>query len=1005
MEGASVGPDYDPQETEDYDDLQSVHQSVCEQRELGRRPIFQNIHRLKPHDELFYENVTLGGRVSVKAMLDSGSMACTLSSSVMPQLLQQKVLEAPTLEPTDVVLIGCGGSKTVPSGMCDLEVEIYGYKVIVPTLVVDGKCDDLIVGSNLLRYLVHRLKLERGLLNGDLSRPVKDCDPQKRLLSLMSAVEQCTEDVPDKVGSVKLKKAITLEPMTEHLVWGMLQQQHDVKAGCTVMLEPTSARSRPRSVIVGRTVAVLRNDGWLPLKVINPSDKAITLRRNAKLADVYACVALESFSDPKAENSSQPGFQQNVQLSDTNPIGGCDEHSLVTEISSLPDRPVPGKSSTQAGSHGTVLHSIGLSDIDIDSCEASTACKEKLIGLIAEFQSIFSRDKLDCGKAEGCLHRIRVVDEKPFRLPCRRIPPNQYEKLRQVLDEMEEREIIRKSSSEFASPLVLVWKKTGDMRICNDFRWLNARTIKDAHPLPHPADALAVLGGNAFFSTMDLTSGYYNVEVHHEDRKYTAFTSPFGLYEYNRMPQGLCNSPATFMRMMLSIFGDQNFLSLLCYLDDVLVFAPTEDLALERLKMVFQRLKDHNLKLAPKKCHFLQRSVKFLGHIVSADGIQTDPDKVAAIASLTESDLMEDGTNVPSQRKIRSFLGMVVFYQQFIEGCSSIAKPLFGLTTGRKGPRGLGRKRQQTQRKLSAADWTEECKQAFQQLKQALLDQVALAHPDFDKPFLLSVDASSCGLGAVLSQIPADGRTARPIAFASKSLSYAQSRYPAHRLEFFALKSAVCDKFHHWLRGHSFTVWTDNNPLTYILSKARLDACEQRWVAKLAPFQFDIKYIPGPKNVVADALSREPFVQSSTLQHLTRVPYEQLLAEAAAVGTNRVQEIFRWSAHPVNMSPEGNQPLTSQCATVAPVGSLTSQDVEAVFGAHNQSDMRVCPHALLLPQFSQTVLTSERVGSEVLPHDVLVERQRCDDVLSRVIFYVERGRRNELKNQLKLSSY
>ena len=214
---------------------------------------------------------------------------------------------------------------------------------------------------------------------------------------------------------------------------------------------------------------------------------------------------------------------------------------------------------------------------------------------------------------------------------------------------MEEREIIRKSSSDFASPLVLVWKKSGDLRLCTDFRWINARTIKDAHPLTHQADALAALGGNAFFSTMDLTSGYYNVEVHEDDKKYTAFTSPFGLYEYNRLPQGLCNSPATFMRMMLSIFGDQNFLSLLCYLDDVLVFPPTEDLALERLEMVFGRLKEHNLKLAPKKCHFLQRSVRFLGHIVSAEGIASEPEKVRAITALSEEEVMEDGTGVPGR--------------------------------------------------------------------------------------------------------------------------------------------------------------------------------------------------------------------------------------------------------------------------------------------------------------------------------------------------------------------
>ncbi|KAJ8396773.1 hypothetical protein AAFF_G00013720 [Aldrovandia affinis] len=188
---------------------------------------------------------------------------------------------------------------------------------------------------------------------------------------------------------------------------------------------------------------------------------------------------------------------------------------------------------------------------------------------------------MDCGKAKGFVHRIHLSGTKPFRLPYRRLSPSHYEKLREALDEMEEREMIRKSTSEHASPLVMVWKKNGDLRLSTDFRWLNMRTVKDAHPLPHQVDALAALGGNAFFSTMDLTSGYYNVEVHEQDKKFTAFTSPFGLYEYNRLPQGLCNSPATFMRMMMSIFGDQNFLSLLCYLDDVLVFAPDEKLALQ----------------------------------------------------------------------------------------------------------------------------------------------------------------------------------------------------------------------------------------------------------------------------------------------------------------------------------------------------------------------------------------------------------------------------------------
>lgn len=266
---------------------------------------------------------------------------------------------------------------------------------------------------------------------------------------------------------------------------------------------------------------------------------------------------------------------------------------------------------------------------------------------------------------------------------------------------MEGKGIIRKSTSEYASPLVMVWKKDGGLRICTDFRWLNFRTLKDAHPLPHQSDCLAPLGGNCLFSTMDLTSGFFNVPLQEEDKKYTAFTTPLGLHEYNRMPQGLCNSPASFMRMMIGIFVDMNFSKLLCYLDDLLIFAPSEDEALSRLQTVFQRLREYNLKLAPKKCHFLIDKVGFLGHIIDGSGVAVDPSKVEVIANMKISDLMEDDNTTPLVPRIKSFLGMVFYYQHFIPNCSSIAKPLFALTAGQKRKASLQRPR--NHRALSAS--------------------------------------------------------------------------------------------------------------------------------------------------------------------------------------------------------------------------------------------------------------------------------------------------------------
>ncbi|XDV11309.1 hypothetical protein PO909_000279 [Leuciscus waleckii] len=560
--------------------------------------------------------------------------------------------------------------------------------------------------------------------------------------------------------------------------------------------------------------------------------------------------------------------------------------------------PLPSRSSEEMK---RVLSELNLAELDLDSCEVSAHWKDKLLQIIEKYESVFSRDKMDCGEAKGVVHRINLTDDRPFRFPYRRIPPSQYAKLRTALNEMEEKGIIRKSHSDYASPLVLVWKKNGDLRICTDFRWLNARTVRDAYPLTHQSDVLAALGGNTFFSTMDLTSGYYNVPLEEEYKKYTAFSSPFGLHEYNRLPQGLSNSPATFMRMMMSIFGDENFSSVLCYLDDLMVFAPSESVALQRLEMVLLRLAHHNLKLAPKKCFFLRRSVKFLGHVVCEEGIKTDPGKVEAINNIQASDLMEPDGKTPCQKKIRSFLGMVLYYQHFIEGCSAKAKPLFKLTSGsvKQTPITKGRKPRQkiSYLKLSPADWTTDCEEALHTLKLELTRNVTLAHPDFDQHFILAVDASFDGVGAVLSQVLPGEEIARPVAFASRTLSRSQMNYPAHRLEFFALKWAICEKFSHWLRGRHFTVWTDNNPLTYILTKPRLDACEQRWVAKLASYSFDLKYVPGPKNVVADALSREQFVQSCIGHRLITEPYLSLLKDVSGVVDNSVQNAFKCTSN------------------------------------------------------------------------------------------------------------
>lgn len=295
-------------------------------------------------------------------------------------------------------------------------------------------------------------------------------------------------DGTERLSQKRLENSVTLEPLQEHLVWAKLSNLNNLSAGSAIIAEPCRARSRPRNVLIGRTVARLWADGWVPIKVINPSPVSVTLRRNAKLADIYPCLALEDF-DPDAcvtdvgLSCSIRQHVNNVEFPDNSSAGSLSDISVPKKDCEFHDR----------------LRKLGLADIDLSSCQLSSEWKERLVDLIAKYECIFSRHRLECGKAEGYVHRIRLSDEHPFRLPYRRLPPNQYDKLRQALDEMEERELIRRSSSEYASPLVIVWKRNRDLRLCTDFRWLNARTVKDAHPLPHQADALAALGGNVFF--------------------------------------------------------------------------------------------------------------------------------------------------------------------------------------------------------------------------------------------------------------------------------------------------------------------------------------------------------------------------------------------------------------------------------------------------------------------------------------------------------------------------
>ena len=503
--------------------------------------------------------------------------------------------------------------------------------------------------------------------------------------------------------------------------------------------------------------------------------------------------------------------------------------------------------------------------------------------LLQKYSGVFAAHDGDLGCTNRISHEIPLLDEAPVRQRYRRIPPSEYEAAKNHINQLLESGVIRESSSPYASPIVLVKKKDGSLRMCVDYRQLNARTRKDAFPLPRIDESLDSLSGARWFSSMDLASGYNQVPVAEKDRAKTAFCTPFGLFEWNRMPFGLCNAPGTFQRLMERLFGDQQCQTLLLYLDDIVIFSSTVAQHLERMEVVLGRLQRENLKAKLSKCDFFRSEVRYLGHVISSKGVATDPSKIEAVAEWRRPATITE---------VRSFVSFASYYRRFVEGFAKVAAPLHALVAELDGTKAKRAARRTTDKNF-AAHWSEQCQLSFEALKNKLTTAPVLAYADFSLPFILEVDASHSGLGAVLSQ--EQGGKVRPVAYASRGLKPTErnmSNYSSMKLEFVALKWAMTEKFREYLLGHRCVVYTDNNPLAH-LSSAKLGAAEQRWANELAAFDFELKYRSGRSNTNADALSRQYPEGPLGLQGL--VSGTALPTELHRVGRQQ-QEVFATQA-------------------------------------------------------------------------------------------------------------
>ena len=453
-----------------------------------------------------------------------------------------------------------------------------------------------------------------------------------------------------------------------------------------------------------------------------------------------------------------------------------------------------------------------------DACSVEfPECKmSSLQPVVYEFQQIF---KTTPGKTNASYHYISTTGP-PVRVPPRRIPIHYREEILDQLQSMLDQGIIKQSNSPWLVPTVYVQKKSGEIRLCVDYRTLNKKTMRDAYPLPLPDEVQDRLGRATVFSTLDLQCGYWQVPVAPEDQTKTAFCPGpgMGLYELCCMPFGWSGAPGSFQRLMDKILHGLSFV--VVYLDDILIYSEDVTQHTDHLRQVFSKLQSVGPTLRGSKCHLGMSSVSYLGHIFSAAGMAAEPK------------VIKEWPTPRDAKDLRQFWGLASYYRRYIRNFANIAALLH----------------QMTQKSIQFL-WNQECEQAFSTLKPYLGQSPVLTFPDFSstaKPFVLQTDANSLGIGAVLEQ---DGRV---VAYASHVLTKAEKSYSVIQQECLAIVYAL-KQFRQYLLGRPFTLQTDHAPLQW-LSSQKMEGLLCRWALSLQEFDFNIEYHKGTAN--ANALSR-----------------------------------------------------------------------------------------------------------------------------------------------------
>ena len=733
-------------------------------------------------------------------------------------VINSKFIDITQFEAEPVMLKGLEPDRLIAGHLIkDVAINLGG-RMYRWDLYVAPISDDLLLGLDfMIAYKVDPLISRNVLMIGGLEVP--------------ATLKRGSSGQQQGIGRVLISKRTVVPPNSVMRMECNVDRAYD---GSTCLVSPGLGK---RGLAIPYAAVNVR-EGKVVTQVANVSDHFVTLKEgfaigsieeieevieDGKMEDtvpnVRTCTEHTSQGASTSEGTGEESTSSSGDI--TKPKSAGEDDPILESIFEK----LPFRTSEEVKDH-MPAHMIDMFE---KSCGNLTEEQSIIFGnLLIDFQNIFAKDDTDLGCFVGVEHKIDTGDAKPIKQPMRRVPLAFTGEEEKHLQKMLDYKVIQPSASEWSSPSVLIRKRDGDIRWCIDFRAINQVTRKDAYPLPLIEQCLDALAGIVFMSTLDMNSGYWQLLLAIADRCKTAFQTKDGLFEFLRMPFGLCNAPATFQRAIQLVFRGMTWREVLTYLDDINVLGRGFEDHLQNLRKAFERLQENNLKLKPKKCKFFQTEVPFLGKLATQKGLAVDPKKVEAVVSWP----------VPTCRKeVESFLGFVNYHRNHIKDYAQLAAPLYDIT-GKK-----------------EFHWDEPQQSAFEALREALVCAPVLAYPNADDPFILDTDASGTAIGAELIQV--QGGEERVIAYGSFSLTPAQRKYCTTKLELLALVRFTRE-YRHYLLGRKFVVRTDHSSLTWLMQFRHVEGMLARWLEELSQYDMVIQHRKGVHHGNADPLSRRP---------------------------------------------------------------------------------------------------------------------------------------------------